>query len=112
MPGALPADADLSDVVLVVGAIDGRNIRRADLAAARDAPERARALGARAVTVATTNFLQHVPHDTALEQWDDERLNTDLHSWLAFADQKVEEVVTLARGIGTVSLGVAHKGRN
>lgn len=112
MPGALPADADLSDVVLVVGAIDGRNIRRADLAATRDAPERARALGARAVTVATTNSLQHVPHDTALEQWDDERLNTDLHSWLAFADQKVEEVVTLARGIGTVSLGVAHKGRN
>lgn len=112
MPGALPADADLSDVVLVVGAIDGRNIRRTDLAAARDTLERARALGARAVTVATTNSLQHVPHDTALEQWDDERLNTDLHSWLAFADQKVEEVVTLARGIGTVSLGAAHKGRN
>lgn len=89
MPGALPADADLSDVVLVVGAIDGRNIRRADLAAARDTLERARALGARAVTVTTTNSLQHVPHDTALEQWDDERLNTDLHSWLAFADQKL-----------------------
>ena len=97
--GSLPAGADLSDVVLVVGAIDGRNIWRADLAGARDTLERARALGAKAVTVATTNSLQHVPHDTALEQWDDERLNADLHSWLAFADQKVEEVVTLARGL-------------
>ena len=99
MPGSLPVGADLSDVVLVVGAIDGRNIWRADLAGARDTLERARALGAKAVTVATTNSLQHVPHDTALEQWDDERLNADLHSWLAFADQKVEEVVTLARGL-------------
>lgn len=89
MPGSLPVGADLSDVVLVVDAINGRNIRRADLAAARDTLERARALGARAVTVATTNSPQHVPHDTALEQWDDERLNADLHSWLAFADQKL-----------------------
>lgn len=97
--GSLPKDADLSGVTLVVGAVDGRYIWRADLAQLRETLKAAQALGATRVTVATSNSLQHVPHDTALETWDDETLNENLHAWLAFADQKVLEVVTLARGL-------------
>ena len=97
--GSLPKDADLSGVTLVVGAVDGRYIWRADLAALRQTLTTAQALGAAKVTVATSNSLQHVPHDTALETWDDPTLNENLHAWLAFADQKVQEVVTLARGL-------------
>ena len=97
--GSLPKDADLSGVTLVVGGVDGRYIWRADLAQLRETLKAAQALGAARVTVATSNSLQHVPHDTALETWDDETLNENLHAWLAFADQKVLEVVTLARGL-------------
>ena len=97
--GSLPKDADLAEVTLVVGAVDGRYIWRADLAALRQTLTAAQALGAAKVTVATSNSLQHVPHDTALETWDDPTLNKNLHAWLAFADQKVQEVVTLARGL-------------
>ena len=97
--GSLPKDADLSGVTLVVGAVDGRYIWRADLAQLRETLKAAQALGAARVTVATSNSLQHVPHDIALETWDDKTLNENLHDWLAFADQKVLEVVTLARGL-------------
>ena len=97
--GSLPKDADLSGVTLVVGGVDGRYIWRADLAQLRETLKAAQALGAARVTVATSNSLQHVPHDTALETWDDATLNENLHAWLAFADQKVVEVVTLARGL-------------
>ena len=97
--GSLPEGADLSGVTLVVGGVDGRYIWRADLAQLRETLKRAQALGAARVTVATSNSLQHVPHDTALETWDDPTLNENLHAWLAFADQKVLEVVTLARGL-------------
>ena len=97
--GSLPQGADLSGVTLVVGAVDGRYIWRADLAQLRETLKAAQGLGAARVTVATSNSLQHVPHDTALETWDDATLNENLHAWLAFADQKVLEVVTLARGV-------------
>ena len=97
--GSLPEGADLSGVTLVVGAVDGRYIWRADLAQLRETLKAAQCLGAARVTVATSNSLQHVPHDTALETWDDATLNENLHAWLAFADQKVLEVVTLARGL-------------
>ena len=97
--GSLPEGADLSGVTLVVGAVDARYIWRADLAALRATLARAQQLGAARVSVATSNSLQHVPHDTALETWDDPTLNENLHAWLAFADQKVTEVVTLASGL-------------
>ena len=113
--GSLPEGADLSGVTLVVGAVDGRYIWRADLAQLRDTLKAAQALGAARVTVATSNSLQHVPHDTALETWDDATLNENLHAWLAFADQKVLEVVTLARGVdegwGAIDAEVAEATR-
>ncbi len=59
----------------------------------------AKALNPASLAVSTSTSLQHVPHDTALEKWDDPVLDANLHAWLAFADQKVGEVVTLARGV-------------
>ena len=113
--GSLPEGADLSGVTLVVGAVDGRYIWRADLAQLRETLKAAQSLGAARVTVATSNSLQHVPHDTALETWDDATLNENLHAWLAFADQKVLEVVTLARGVdegwGAIDVEVAEATR-
>ncbi|SFI38413.1 MULTISPECIES: 5-methyltetrahydropteroyltriglutamate--homocysteine S-methyltransferase [Microbacterium] len=93
--GAVPAPADgLSGKTLVGGVIDGRNVWRGDLAAAVAALDDLRALGA-PVAVATSTSLQHVPHDVA----DETALDPRLASWLAFADQKVQQVATLARGL-------------
>ncbi|GAA2458031.1 5-methyltetrahydropteroyltriglutamate--homocysteine S-methyltransferase [Agromyces soli] len=98
--GELPSGLDdttragLAGKTLVAGVVDGRNIWRGDLAAAFD---RAAALDglAGSLAIATSTSLQHVPHDLA----DEQRLDPRLASWLAFADQKVAQVATLARGL-------------
>ena len=79
--------------VLSVGVIDGRNIWRADLAALR---ERLRPLKVRLgkrLWLAPSCSLLHVPVDLDQET----ELDASLVSWLAFARQKLDEVVTLAR---------------
>lgn len=94
--GGIPAAADgLADKTLVGGVIDGHNIWRGDLAAAFDRLEGLRALAAGAVAAATSTSLLHVPHDVA----DESQLDARLASWLAFADQKVEQVVALSKGL-------------
>lgn len=94
--GSVPAAADgLADKVLVGGVIDGHNIWRGDLAAAFDELEALKSLGAARIAASTSTSLLHVPHDVA----DESKLDERLVSWLAFADQKVEQVVTLARGL-------------
>ena len=99
--GSLPeaGSVDLSKVALVAGVVDGRNIWRTDLDSAIARLDAAKALNPASLAVSTSTSLQHVPHDTALEKWDDPVLDANLHAWLAFADQKVGEVVTLARGV-------------
>lgn len=79
--------------VLSIGFIDGRNIWRADLAMLRERllPLKVR-LGQR-LWLAPSCSLLHVPVD--LEQ--ETELGDELVSWLAFARQKLDEVVTLAR---------------
>ena len=84
----------LEGKTLVGGVVDGRNVWRGDLAAAWSSLEALRGLGA-PVAVGTSTSLQHVPHDVAEET----ELDPRLVSWLAFADQKVGEVTTLARGL-------------
>ena len=82
--------------VLSLGVIDGRNIWRADLAAALGLLERARErIGADDLWVAPSCSLLHVPVDLDLER----RLDPELKSWLAFAQQKLAEVVTLTRAV-------------
>ncbi|MBE1877893.1 5-methyltetrahydropteroyltriglutamate--homocysteine S-methyltransferase [Myceligenerans pegani] len=93
--GAGLAVPGLASKTLVAGVIDGHNIWRADLAARLDLLESLRGTGAGAIAVGTSTSLLHVPHDVA----DEPRLDPALAGWLAFADQKVGEVVTLARGL-------------
>src|SRR5438132_772703 len=82
--------------VLSLGVIDGRNVWRADLAAALALLERGRErIGADELWVAPSCSLLHVPVDLDLER----RLDPDLKGWLAFAKQKLAEVVTLTRAV-------------
>jgi len=91
--GDLPSGIS-TDKVLVGGVIDGHNIWRGDLAAAFSSLESLRGVTAN-VAVASSTSLFHTPHDV-----DDEPLLGDqLTSWLAFADQKVGQVATLAKGL-------------
>lgn len=85
----------LEKVTLVGGVIDGHNVWRADLDAKLAVLEKLETLDAARVTVATSTSLFHVPHDVT----DEPALDSRLASWLAFADQKVTEVVTLAEGL-------------
>ncbi|CAL8968736.1 5-methyltetrahydropteroyltriglutamate--homocysteine methyltransferase [Cellulomonas sp. T2.31MG-18] len=95
--GDLPTGsvAGLETKTLVGGVIDGHNIWRADLDGALSTLEQLETLGAAAVAVGTSTSLFHTPHDVA----DEPNLDPSLASWLAFADQKVVEVVTLAEGL-------------
>lgn len=91
--GTVPTDIR-TDATLVGGVIDGHNIWRGDL---ERAAAKLDALGRVTpnVAVATSTSLFHTPHDVA----DEPRLPDRLKSWLAFADQKVGQVETLARGL-------------
>ncbi|WP_375400942.1 5-methyltetrahydropteroyltriglutamate--homocysteine S-methyltransferase [uncultured Amnibacterium sp.] len=93
-PVDLPDDVRtaLAGKTLVAGVVDGRNIWRSDLAAAVDAIEGVAPL-AGALAVSTATSLLHVPHDLD----DEPDLPDALRERLAFADQKVREVVVLAR---------------
>ena len=79
---------------LVAGLVDGRNIWRTDLRVASAIAGDLKVAGID-VVIGTSNSLQHVPHDVN----DETKLDARLKSWLAFADQKVEQVSTLARGL-------------
>lgn len=92
--GAVPcADklALLAGKIVVAGVVDGHNIWRNDLAESINRLEALASAGL-TVTVSTSTSTQHVPHDVTEET----QLSAQLRSWLAFADQKVTEVVTLA----------------
>src|SRR5213596_2127901 len=84
--------------VLSLGVIDGRNIWKADLAAALALLERARDQiggGGDDLWVAPSCSLLHVPIDLDAES----RLDAELKGWLAFAKQKLAEVATLTRAL-------------
>jgi 5-methyltetrahydropteroyltriglutamate--homocysteine methyltransferase len=72
---------------LVAGVVDGRNVWANDLERSLDLLER---LGD--VDVAPSCSLLHVPLDVTVE-------DTPVARWLAFARQKLDEVVLLARGL-------------
>ncbi|KHL01911.1 5-methyltetrahydropteroyltriglutamate--homocysteine S-methyltransferase [Sinomonas humi] len=96
--GAVPSKEDLAEFdgkTLVAGVVDGHNIWRNDLAASAAKLDVLLAAGKEhglEVAVATSTSAFHVPHDVEEET----QLDANLRSWLAFADQKVGEVVTLA----------------
>jgi 5-methyltetrahydropteroyltriglutamate--homocysteine methyltransferase len=87
--------AALGNKTLVAGVVDGHNIWRNDLAAsAKKIAELKKSVAKLAVSTSTTTA--HVPHDVDEEV----QLSQQLRSWLAFADQKAVEVVTLAGLLG------------
>ncbi|HSR27097.1 MAG TPA: 5-methyltetrahydropteroyltriglutamate--homocysteine S-methyltransferase, partial [Actinomycetes bacterium] len=90
----LASTGGIGDRTLVAGVVDGRNIWANDLE--RSLSTLATLLGlAGDVVVSTSCSLQHVPIDLDAEP----SLDPDVRPWLAFARQKVAEVVTLARGL-------------
>jgi 5-methyltetrahydropteroyltriglutamate--homocysteine methyltransferase len=92
--GEVPSAAALAALgakTLVAGVVDGHNIWRNDLqASASKIAELQKTVAKLAISTSTST--QHVPHDVEEEV----QLSDQLRSWLAFADQKTVEVVTLA----------------
>ncbi|MEX5632785.1 5-methyltetrahydropteroyltriglutamate--homocysteine S-methyltransferase [Parafrankia sp. FMc2] len=90
----LTAAGGLGDKRLVAGVVNGHNIWAADLTAALDILENLRGLAGR-VDVSASCSLLHVPLDVALER----DLDPGIAGWLAFARQKLDEIVTLTKGL-------------
>jgi 5-methyltetrahydropteroyltriglutamate--homocysteine methyltransferase len=87
---ALPEKMTLS-----LGVIDGRNIWKNDFTKSLEFIDRAvSALGEKRVMIAPSCSLIHTPCDLDLET-NDEVLLPEIKSWMAFAKQKLNEVVTL-----------------
>ena len=84
----------LGDKVLFAGVVNGRNIWINDYRRSLDLIERLKA-AAGEVVVSTSCSLQHVPVDLSLET----DLDPEISGWLAFAVQKVQELVTVTRGL-------------
>ena len=106
-PGELEAVLDRLPAykVLSVGAIDGRNVWRADLALLRERLAEARLRLGERLWIAPSCSLLHVPVDLARET----ELDPELRRWLAFARQKLDETVTLARLLDGRATAVDHE---
>src|SRR5688572_28346053 len=90
----------LEQKTLFAGIVDGRNVWINDHAKSLDTLEGLRDKVDELV-VSTSCSLQHSPVDLDAEpEGVDADLDDELRSWMAFAKQKVGEVVTLARGLG------------
>ena len=82
------------DKHVVAGVVDGRNVWINDLGASLAAlREVGAAIGDDRVVVGASCSLLHVPIELGLET----DLDPELRSWLAFANQKIDEVAVLAR---------------
>ena len=83
-----------ADLLLSLGVIDGRNVWRADLPRLLDrlAPVAAQRPD---LILAPSCALLHTPIDLAAET----ALDPEVRGWLAFAVQKIEELVVLARAL-------------
>src|SRR5436305_2017965 len=87
-----------STLSLSLGIIDGRNVWRTNLEQALRMIEQAvQVLGTERVLVAPSCSLLHVPLDLQQEA----QLDDELRSWLAFAQQKLDEVALLTQGSNT-----------
>ncbi|NSL85870.1 5-methyltetrahydropteroyltriglutamate--homocysteine S-methyltransferase [Chitinophaga sp. Mgbs1] len=91
----LDTDIARSKLILSLGVVDGRNIWKnnfeTSLAVIHQAVSR---LGADRIWIAPSCSLLHVPCDLALET-NEQVLTPAVRQWLAFARQKIEEVITL-----------------
>ncbi|HKU69898.1 MAG TPA: 5-methyltetrahydropteroyltriglutamate--homocysteine S-methyltransferase [Burkholderiales bacterium] len=85
------------DKVLSLGAVDGRNVWRCDLGRTLDVLAQAHSELGERLWVAPSCSLLHSPIDLDLEPG----LDDEIKGWLAFARQKLGEIVSLKRGIVT-----------
>jgi len=85
-----------SGLTLSLGVVDGRNVWKTDLERALDLVQQAVSrLGVERIFIAPSCSLLHSPVDLNLEP----HLRSDIKEWLAFAKQKVEEIVLITRAI-------------
>ena len=82
---------------LSLGVVDGRNIWKNDFTQSLQLIDKAvRALGEKRLMIAPSCSLLHVPCDLANET-NEQNLPADIKAWMAFAKQKLEEVLTLSK---------------
>ncbi len=80
---------------LSLGIVDGRNIWKNNYDHSLDLIRSAtQELGSERVMISTSSSLLHVPYDLDLED-DEKNLPPKIKNWMAFAKQKLDEVVTL-----------------
>lgn len=96
-PAQLPAWRNQlpSDWVLSAGIVDGRNVWRTDLRGAYAALQPLHDAFGERLWIAPSCSLLHVPVTLASE----ERLDPELRSWLAFANEKLAELQALATAL-------------
>lgn len=81
--------------VLSLGIVEGRNIWKNDYEQSLEVIRRAiAALGESRVMIGASSSFLHVPYDLKNET-DEARLTPEIKQWLAFAEQKVEELAVL-----------------
>ncbi|MFT4205274.1 MAG: 5-methyltetrahydropteroyltriglutamate--homocysteine S-methyltransferase [Chitinophagaceae bacterium] len=86
-----------SNLQLSLGVVDGRNIWKNDFQKSLSIIDKAtEAIGKERVWIAPSCSLLHSPCDLGLEK-DEAVLTPEIMQWLAFARQKLDEVVTLAQ---------------
>ncbi|MFZ6643305.1 5-methyltetrahydropteroyltriglutamate--homocysteine S-methyltransferase [Undibacterium sp. TC4M20W] len=93
------------DRVLSAGVIDGRNIWRADLTGLLASLQTAHAQLGDNLWLAASCSLLHVPVDLAAET----ALDAETLSWLAFATQKLDEIVALKQALNGNAASVAQQ---
>lgn len=103
-------DAALAQIdeekVLSVGVVNGRNIWRANLDNALELVKKAVAdLGSERVFIAPSCSMLHSPYDLSAET----ELDNEVKSWLAFAQQKLEEIAVLTKAINEGEESVASQ---
>ncbi|MEO6706484.1 MAG: 5-methyltetrahydropteroyltriglutamate--homocysteine S-methyltransferase, partial [Ginsengibacter sp.] len=92
----LETDIRKSKLNLSLGVVEGRNIWKNDFTdSLRLINKVVKAIGRDRIMIAPSCSLLHVPCDLDLET-DEKNLPSEVKNWLAFAKQKVDEVVTLA----------------
>ncbi|TWS26497.1 5-methyltetrahydropteroyltriglutamate--homocysteine S-methyltransferase [Tsukamurella sputi] len=87
----------LADKLLLAGVVDGRNVWRTDLEAAL--ATLGTLTGSAALAVSTSCSLLHVPYTVSAETAPEPAGAEGVRAWLAFAEEKVAEVVVLSRAL-------------
>ncbi|GAB3186865.1 5-methyltetrahydropteroyltriglutamate--homocysteine S-methyltransferase [Nesterenkonia suensis] len=99
--GVLPPEQALEPLTgrtVAAGVVGGLNVWRTGVARAAGLLDQLRERHEGPLTVSSSTSLLHVPHDAARET----QLDPQVAGWLAFADQKVGEVLALAGHLSEV----------